>query len=66
MGSVSAICTPAIRLASVGRAAMATTSPASPAEANKLTPNCRMLGNVISMMERVMMLITTTPMRRNT
>jgi len=66
MGWVSAICTPAIKLESVGLAAMPSTRPARPAEASMLAPTARMEGMVISMMEPVTMTTTTETTRLKT
>ena len=56
IGCVVAIWMPAMRLVSSGRAASPTTSPATPAEANKLTPYWRTGSKVI----RTALSVTTT------
>ena len=53
IGWVTAICTPAIRFVSNGRAANPTTSDAAPADANRLSPYWRTGSNVISAVEMV-------------
>ena len=48
IGWATAICTPAKKLVSSGRAARPATMPATPAEANSVTPYCRTASKVIS------------------
>lgn len=63
---MSAICNPAIRLPSTGRAAIPATSPATPADASRLAPIWRTFGNVISAAPVPMITISTITVRTST
>ena len=66
IGCVIASCTPANRLLSTGRAARPATMPATPAEANRLTPYCRTGSKVISAAPTVTITTSTSAARNST